>query len=416
MAEQTMSLNTRIKLSIMMFLQFMMLPVWFVPLAKFLENNGVDSKNALQPWIMSTMALGCLASPLIGMFADRHFASQKVLAVLNLLFAGFLVAAAKVTSPTLTFVMFLLAMLCYMPSWGLTSAIAMSHSPSEKFPQIRVFGSIGWVAAGLFSLIAQKMFGTDIDGTVTTLYCGAGVALAGAVFALALPNTPPPAKGQKASIVDVLGLRSFSLFKYADFTVYVLVSILVMFAFSIYWSYLSLFLTDKGFKLLTVTQNWGQVAEMFLMLLVPVVISKVGIKWAMVLGLFSQLVRYGAFLLGEKYSISELYFVAILVHGLIFGFFFVGGQIYVDRRAPKEMKAQAQGFMFLSTFGVGLFIGNFLSNWLIQANTVMQNGKEVRHWEPIWMWTTVAAAIVLVLFAVLFRDKTTAPGAEATKS
>lgn len=425
MAEQTMSLNTRIKLSIMMFLQFMMLPVWWVPLATYLEKNGMSGMKA---WIMSTMALGCLASPLIGMFADRHFASQKVLATLNLLFAGFLVAAAKMTCPTMAFIMFLVAMLCYMPTWGLTSAIAMAHSPSEKFPQIRVFGSIGWVAAGLFSLVAlwlhnNKIITVEIpglkpgmiDGSTVVFYCGAAVGIVGAIFSLFLPNTPPPAKGQPASVVDALGLRAFSLFKHADFTIYVLVSILVMFAFSIYWSYFSIYLTEKGFELLTFTQNLGQVAEMFLMLMVPIAIAKVGMKWAMVLGLLAQLIRYGSLWIGDSMGISSLSYVAILVHGLIFGFFFVGGQIYVDRRAPKEMKAQAQGFMFLATFGVGLFIGNFLTDWLIKFYAVVENGKETHQWKSIWMVYTIVSAVVLVLFALLFRDKTAAPGAEVDK-
>lgn len=199
----------------------------------------------------------------------------------------------------------------------------------------------------------------------------------------------------------MLGLRSFSLFRYPDFTIFVLISILVTVAFSIYWSYLSLFLTDKGFKLLTVTQNWGQFAEMFFMLLIPMAIARVGLKWAMVIGLIAQLVRYGSFLAGDMLGMDIFYFIAILVHGLIFGFFFVGGQIYVDRRAPKEIRAQAQGFMFLMTFGVGLLIGNFLGDWLIKFYTV----DDVRQWEPVWMWTTVVSAVVVVLFAALFRSK-----------
>ncbi len=399
MTEQTtMSMDVRARLSCMMFLQYMLLPVWFMPLAAYLSNLDLQ---AYIPWVMSTQAFGCLASPLIGMFADRHFSSERVLACLNVIAGVLLIVAAQVTSGMIVFICLLVAMLAYMPTWGLTSSIAMSHSPSEKFPQIRVFGSIGWVAAGVFSYVALKVWGAEIDGTATVFYCGAGVAFLAAVTNLFLPHTPPPAKGQKASIVDVLGLRSFSLFRYPDFTIFVLISILVTVAFSIYWSYLSLFLTDKGFKLLTVTQNWGQFAEMFFMLLIPMAIARVGLKWAMVIGLIAQLVRYGSFLAGDMLGMDIFYFIAILVHGLIFGFFFVGGQIYVDRRAPKEIRAQAQGFMFLMTFGVGLLIGNFLGDWLIKFYTV----DDVRQWEPVWMWTTVVSAVVVVLFAALFRSK-----------
>jgi len=396
-----MSLDTRIRLSVMMFLQYMMLPVWWIPLAAYVVGLG-GTAGFWKPWIMSSMALGCLASPLIGMFADRHFASQHVLAGLNLTAGVLLLVAANISNPAMLFVVLLLAMLCYMPTWGLTSSVSMAHSPAEKFPQIRVFGSIGWVAAGAFSLVGLYLMKVEIDKTPIIFYCGAGTAFAGAIFSLFLPHTPPPAKGQKASVVDVLGLRAFSLFKHADFTLYVLVSILVSVAFSMYWSYFSEYLTDKGFTLLTFTTNLGQVAEMLLMLAVPLAIAKVGLKWAMVIGLLAQLARYGSLYLGEISGALALSYVAILVHGLIFGFFFVGGQIYVDRRAPKEMKAQAQGFMFLATFGVGLLIGNFLCAWLIDAYKV--NG--VRHWEPVWMWTTVASAVAMVLFALLFHDKT----------
>lgn len=402
----SMSMGTRIRLSTMMFLQYLLLPVWWSPLAAYLESLQL---SVWLPAIMSTMALGCLASPLIGMVADRHFPSQYVLAALNLVTGGLLVAATQVSDGTTVFVLLLLAMLAYMPTWGLTSSISMAHAPSEKFPQIRMFGSLGWVAAGLFSVAALWALGVKIDGTKTVFFCGAAVAFAGALFAFFLPHTPPPAKGQKASLVDVLGLRSFSLFRHADFALYVFASMLVTIAFSIYWSYFSLYLKDKGFELLTFTQGLGQAAEVLLMLVVPLAIVRVGLKWAMIIGLLAQLARYGALLMGETSGVLTLSYVAILVHGLIFGFFFVGGQIYVDRRAPKEMRAQAQGFMFLTTFGLGLLIGNYLCDWLIKHYTILEAGKEVRQWEPIWMWTTVASAVVLVIFAVAFKDKTKAP-------
>ena len=149
--DQQMSMNVRIKLSVMMFLQYMMLPVWWIPLAAYLDNVGLGERTAL---VLSTQALGCLASPLVGMFADRHFASQRVLVVLNAVSGVLLLVAAQTTVGIVVFIALLLAMLAYMPTWGLTSAISMTHAPAEKFPQIRVFGSIGWVAAGIFSLVA----------------------------------------------------------------------------------------------------------------------------------------------------------------------------------------------------------------------------------------------------------------------
>jgi nucleoside transporter len=406
----------------MMFLQYMLLPVWFLPLAAYLTNLRMST--AQSSWILNSMALGCLAAPLIGMVADRHFASERVLGTLNLLAAVLLLAAAQTTEPTWVFVILLAVMLCQMPTWGLTSAIAMANSPSEKFPQIRVFGSIGWVASGLFSVVAGAAFGKIIDGTEITLYCGAGTALVAAAFALVLPHTPPPAKGQKGSVLDALGLRSLVLMKDFRFSVFIITYFLVMIPFSMYWSYCSMFLKDKGFEYIAVTMNWGQVAEMVFMLAIPLVLTRVGVKWAMAIGLVALVVRYGAFLLGEMYSMTWLYFVAILVHGLIFGFYFVGGQIYVDRKAPKELKAQAQGFLFLAGFGLGLLVGNFINGLLIEAYTttaiVTEGGKEmtknIYNWTPIWLITTISSVVLLFVFIGLFRDDTqteTAPAPEA---
>ena len=404
-----MSMNVRIRLSAMMFLQFMMFAVWWVPLATYLGKNGLDVGTKLTALILSTMALGCLTSPIVGMIADRHFASQKVLAVLNLVCAVLIFIAAKQTQPVPFFVLLLLAMLCYMPTWGLTSAIAMANSPAEKFPQIRVFGSIGWVASGICSFVALKMFGSKIDGTEIPLLCGAGIGLVAVIVNLTLPNTPPPAKGQKASLIDALGLRAVSLMKDANFAAFIAISTLVMIPFTIYWSYGSVFLKDQGFTLVTVTMNWGQFAEMFFMLLIPLALARIGVRWAMFVGLVALFVRYAAFLSGGIFDQTWLYFVAILVHGIIYGFFFVGGQIYVDKKAPKEIRAQAQGFMFLITFGIGLLVGNFFNGELIARYTTQQivDGVEtsVCNWTPIWTITTIISVVLLGIYLIFFRDK-----------
>ncbi len=412
MATETFTTGNRIKLSGMMFLQYMLLPVWFLPLAKYLGT--LDMSPGQMAWIMSSMALGCLTSPLVGMVADRHFASERVLAVLNLAVAVLLVVAAQMTSPTMVFVLLLAVMLCYMPTWGLTSAIAMGHTPSENFPQIRVFGSIGWVASGVFSLVASYAFALSIDGTATTLYCGAATALVAAIFALTLPHTPPPAKGQPASVLDALGLRSLVMMKDFQFATFMICYFLIMIPFSIYWSFFSLFLEDKGFEFITITMNWGQVAEMVFMLAVPLAIARVGLKWAMTIGLAMLLVRYASLLFGEISGIQELYFLAILVHGLIFGFFFVGGQIYVDRKAPKELKAQAQGFLFLAGFGLGLLAGNFINGKLLEHyTTVSETGAKVYEWQPIWLITTVCSLVLLLVFMAIFHDNPKADGEDA---
>ena len=404
MTETTMSMEARIKLSAMMFLQFMMIAVWWVPLAAYLDSLGIAT--VMKSTILSTMAFGCLVSPIVGMVADRHFNGEKVLMILNVLAGILLIVAAKITAPVPLFLILLAVMLCYMPTWGLTSAIAMANSPSEQFPQIRVFGSIGWVCAAVFSVVALKVLNVEaFDGTALPLYCAAGCSFLGAIVALTLPPTPPPAKGQPASVIDALGLRSFGLMKDKNFAIFIIISTLVMIPFGIYWSYCSTFLMAEGFTYLTLTMNLGQFAEMFFMLMVTLALRKMGVKWAMVTGLGALLVRYVAFYLGVNMGIQALYFVAILVHGVIYGFFFVGGQIYVNRKAPKELQAQAQGFLFLVTFGIGLTSGNYFNGWLIERCN--------NEWNSVWGITAIISLALLVGLMLTFKDDTVS--ADATE-
>ena len=392
-------MNVRIRLSAMMFLQFMMFAVWYVPLAAYLGK--LEMSGTQMAWILSSMALGCLASPIIGMIADRHFASQKVLFVLNLAAAVLLFFAAQQTELTILFVLLLLSMMFYMPTWGLTSAIAMANSPSEKFPQIRVFGSIGWVASAVFSIVALKAFGIEnFETSNIPMLCGASTSLFAAVLALTLPNTPPPAKGRKASIVDALGLRSLSLMKSFNFTVFIVVALLVMIPFATYFNFGSAFFDSQGYSNITARMNLGQLGEIFFMLLIPVAIARIGVKWSISIGLVMLVVRYAAFLAGVALGQAWMYYVAIGVHGLIFGFFFVGGQIYIDKKAPKEIQAQAQGFFFLATFGIGNLIGNFANGKLMEVYTV----NDAVNWSSMWTVITIISAVLLVAFVVFFRD------------
>jgi len=410
-----MSMSVRIRLSLMMFFQFMLFAVFWSQLAAYLDKIGVVGLS--KSLILSSMAIGCLASPIIGMIADRFFPSQKVLAVVNLLGAVFLAVAGLQSQPVTVFACLLAFMLCYMPTWGLTGAIAMSHSPADKFPQIRVFGSIGWWASGAFSLVAIKWLKVPaFDGTATPLFCGAAVSVVSALLALTLPNTEPPAKGQAMSVMDALGLRALSLMKDRNFAVFILISFLAMIPFTIYWSYCSVFLEAQGFKYITITMNWGQFAEMFLMLMVTVALTKMGVKWAMAAGLLAMVLRYVAFYLGGVYQIGWLYFIGILVHGVIFGFFFVGGQIYIARKAPKEIQAQAQGFIFLVTFGLGLLVGNFANGALIDHFTTSVNSVKTYDWASVWAITTGLTVALLALFLLLFKDDTPAATAHAKRS
>lgn len=389
----------KIKLSVMMLLQYMMYAVWWVPLAAYLTNLEVGSTQ--KALILSSMALGCLASPVVGMLADRFFAGQKVLFVLNIINAGMLFWAGTTNNPDILFICLLIAMLGYMPSWGLTSSIAMAHLPSEQFPKVRVFGSIGWVASGVFSIIFIKFLNIDFDGTNIPFYCGAGVGLFAAFSNLTLPNTPPSARGKKVSLIDAFGLGTIQLMKDRNFAVFIVFSFLSLIPFAMYYSFFSQFLQHINTKYISVTMNWGILAEMGFMLLVPTAIKKFGLRNVMIMGLIALVVRYLSFFTGGTINQVWMYYIGILIHGLIFGFFYVGGQIYIDKKAPQELKSQAQGFIFLVTFGLGLLAGNFISSEIIHHYSTPTG----HNWNAIWGITTLSSIVLLVMFILLFKKE-----------
>lgn len=390
------------KLSLMMFFQYMMFAVWWVPLAAYLTNMGVNGVQ--KSLVLSSMAIGCMASPIIGMVADRYFDGRKVLATLNLFSAAMLLLAGLTGNPDLLFVFLLLAMLLYMPTWGLTSSIAMTHSKSEQFSRIRVFGSVGWVVSGIFSLVVVKFFNVRFDGTNIPFFFASAIGFLAVIFNLFLPATPPSGKGKKTSLIDVLGFRTVRLMRDRNFAIFIILSFLAMIPFSMYWSYCSEFLLDRNYEYISITMNFGQLAEMLFLLTVPFSIRKVGLRNTMILGLLALLIRYVAFYIGSATDISVFYLIGIVVHGIIFGYFYLGGQIYIDQKAPAELKAQAQGFIFFVTFGLGLLIGNFISGQVIEHFSETVNAVKTYDWNSIWEITSVMSLALLLAFIVLFKN------------
>lgn len=393
----------RIRLYLMMFFQYLMYAVWWVPLAAYLTNMDVTSTQ--KAFILSSMAIGCIASPVIGMVADRFFAGQKVLFVLNILNSILLFWAANTANPNLLFVILLFTMLFYMPSWGLTSAIAMAHSPAEDFPKVRVFGSVGWLASGLFSIVAVKIFHLDFDGTNLPFYFGAGTGIVAAVINLTLPDTPPASKGKKISLIDAFGLGTIKMMKERNFALFIIFSFLSMIPFAMYYSYFSEFLLSIKTQYITVTMNWGVLAEMGFMLLIPVAIKRFGLRKVMILGLIAMVIRYASLYFGGIVDQQWLFYIGILVHGWIFGFFYVGGQIYIEKRTPVELKSQGQGFIFLVTFGLGLLAGILISGFIINRFLTHSAGLRIYDWDSIWGITSVFSIVLLVAFIVMFKDE-----------
>ena len=394
-----------VKLAVMMFVQFLMLPVWLIPLLPYVQGleGGTD-------WVFACgllIGIGTFASPLVGMFADRFLNAEKVLAICNALTAALLGIAFFVRDPAALFAVLLAAMLVYMPTWSVSSAIVLAHASAPTFPRLRAIGSLGWVASGVFSVIGVKVFGiANFDATPWIFVAGAGAALLGALIALAMPATPPRAKGTPMSVVDALGLKAFALFRDPTFAAFGLLITLAMVPFYWYVAYNPVYLAESGFSYLTLTQNLGQVGEIVFMLMVPFIIRKCGYKWALVLGMGAVMFRYAAFLVAVKFGFAAGDFAGILIHGLAFGILCVGAQMYIDGEAPGGLKNQAQGLVMLLTNGVGLFLSNFVFHLILGANVTAAD--PVRHdWTVPYATAFLLAFAIAVAFAVAFNPKQT---------
>ena len=399
----TMPLGTRAKLSAMMFLQYMMMPVWFntvVPYVKTLPGGG-----AWELWCGMLMGLGMLASPLLCMFADRFLNAERVLALCNFAGAALLAGCFFAKAPATLFLLLLGLMFCYMPTWSLTSAIAMANSTTAAFPHIRVFGSVGWAASAVFSVVGIRFFGiVDFDKTPWIFASGACVALLGGLLALALPATPPRGRGTPMSVVDAFGLKAFALFRRPDFCVFAVLVTLGMVPFQWYMGYNTKYLDEAGFSYLSLVQNLGQVGELGLMLLLPFILRKLGYKWSMVLGLAALAVRYACFWGAFRLGWTVLDFGGILVHGLIFGLLIVGAQMYVNVVAPVAIRNQAQGLVMLLTGGVGAVCSSVVFDRILQASEKTGvNGAVVHDWSQPFLVAFVISVVLTVLMIVLFR-------------
>ena len=357
---------TKVKLSAMLFLQYLMMPVWFVPLLPYVRALDGGSE-----WLFAfglLMGVGTLASPLVCMVADRFFNAERVLAGCYAVHGALLAGAFLTTSPAVLFALMLPAVLAYMPTWSLSTAVAMAHVAPSEFPKLRVFGSFGWVASAAFSVVGTKAFGiVDFDLSHWIFASGALVAFAGTLLALTLPATPPKAKGSPLSLSEAFGLKAFTLFADRRFAAFFVLFLLAQVPFEWYMVYNPVYLSESGFKYLTLTQNVGQVAEVLLMLTVPLVVKRFGYRVAFASGIAAIAIRYAAFLGSVRFGVSALDFVGIFMQGAIFGYLVVVGQMFIGERAPEALRNQAQGMVVLLATGVGVFLSNGVFDALLKT-------------------------------------------------
>jgi nucleoside transporter len=398
------------RLSVMMFLQFFVWGAWYVTAPRFLETIGFQGTDI--GWTYSVGPIAGLISPfVVGMIADRFFATERVLALMHLvggaaMFASTVLMKGANPSPAAINLVFFGHMLCYFPTLALTNSLAMHTmtDPEKQFPLIRVFGTIGWIVAGL--LLGWLSWGDSIN----MFYLAGGAALLLGVYSFTLPHTPPPQAGKRVSARELLGIDALVLLKKPSYLTFIVSSFLICIPLAFYYQMAERFVAQSGIENPPAKMTFGQMSEIFFMLVMPLFFARLGVKWMLFVGMLAWVVRYALFALGAPQGVQWMILTGIILHGICYDFFFVTGQIYTDKVAPSAIRSQAQGLLVLFTLGLGMLIGAQIAG---RIEVMYTTAAGVIDWQKVWTVPAIASGVVMVLFALLFRDNLSKPARES---
>ncbi len=394
-------MSMKFKLSLMMFLQYVIWGSWYVTVGNYMSAIGMSSTIY---WAYTVSPIAAIISPFfLGMVADRFFATEKVLGILHLIGGAAMILAPFVAegnsaSPTLFIILLLVHMLSYMPTVGLTNSLAFAHltNQEKEFPIIRVFGTIGWIAAGIF---VSKILGADETSLPLRIAGIAGIFMG--AFSFTLPHTPPPAKGEKTSIRKIIGIDAIKKLNSKSFTVFIISSFLISIPLAVYYAYAPVFVNSSGIENPAFVMSFGQMSEVLFILIMPLLFPILGVKKMLLTGMGAWVLRYLLFAAGADDTIIWMILSGIILHGICYDFFFVAGFIYVDKTAPVDIRGQAQGFIILATYGLGMLIGSQVAGYLF--NNIITGGN-LGEWQNFWVIPSVFAAAVMLFFGIMFKN------------
>jgi nucleoside transporter len=409
-----LSIGTYVRLSVMMFLQFFIWGAWFVTMGSYLTGSlafsGADSALAY-----STQSWGAIVAPfIIGLIADKYVNAERLLGVIHLVGAALMYRLASATEFAAFYPYLLLYMILYMPTLALVNAISFRQmaDPALLFGWTRVWGTVGWIVAGL--LISYR-FAWDSpagieDGLLRNTFTMAAIASAVlGIFSFTLPATPPQKSGSGGGLREALGLDALALLRDRNFLIFFASSILICIPLAFYYQHANQFLTEIRVPNAAGIQTLGQVSEVGFMLLVPLFLKWFGMKKTLLIGMLAWAARYVLFAYGNAGELAFMLIVGIALHGVCYDFFFVSGQVFTDSKAGPRYKSAAQGLITLATYGVGMLIGFWIAGQLTDA-FALGAGHD---WRSIWIYPAAFAAVVAVLFGVLFKNEVVAYKPEA---
>jgi nucleoside transporter len=385
------------KLSFMMLLEYFVWGAWYVTLSTYMAKN-LDASGVQIGAAYNALAIATMISPFfIGMVADRYFAAQRIMAVLHIAGAVLLYLASQVEDNTGFYWLVLVYSLLYMPTIALSNNIAFQQmsDPGRMFPWIRVFGTVGWIVAGL--MIAAL----DIEGTAFTFQMAAIASLMLGIFSLILPDTPPKGKAADATASSAIGTDAFVLFKNKPYLVFFIAAILVCIPLSFYYGFANLFLNEAGMEDAAGKMTLGQVSEGLFILAIPFLFYRIGVKNMVLIGMIAWFLRYICFAHGDSGDNLWMLYAGIILHGICYDFFFVTGYMYTERKAGDKIKNAAQGLFTFATYGLGMFIGTGVSGFV--ADYYTENGAF--QWTSIWYVPASIAVFVLIYFVIFFKEK-----------
>ena len=402
-----MNTKTKFQLSLMMFLQFFIWGGWFVTLGTFLGNN-LGASGAETGMAFSTQSWGAIIAPFfIGLIADRYFNAEKILGVLHLIGAVLMYFMSQATSFDAFYPLVFAYMVAYMPTLALVNSVSFFQmkDPAKEFSIIRVFGTIGWIIAGLLISYFQWDSTKSIDeGALSNTFTMVAIAsLILGVISFTLPKTPPSQSDGAVSVSDILGLDALKLLKDRNFLMFFITSILICIPLAFYYQQANPFLVELGMENPTGKMTLGQISEVLFMLLLPFFFKNFGFKKTLLVGMLAWAVRYTLFAYGNAGEQAFMLLIGIALHGICYDFFFVSGQIYTDFKAGEKIKSAAQGLITLATYGVGMLIGFWVAGKISDQNMLADG---THNWEVIWMLPAAFALGVMVLFILIFKNET----------